>query len=583
MKKIFFSVSVLGIVVLHSNAQNKFPATGAAGIGTITPAASSLLEIKSTTKGFLLPRMTSAQKLAIVSPDTGLLVYQKDGTTGFYYYASGWKQLLTSAANINLSNLSASVSINRSLIANATGTLDLGSSIKKWRNGYFSGSLSSGSITTGSLTTATGIKVTGQTYAINATAASTGYGVYATGGTTGVYGSGSSYGVYGFSSSGYGVTGSSGYIGVYGTGSSYGLYGSGGTYGAYANGTSYGVYGKTSSGYGVAGISTSGYGLYGSSSSSWGIVGYGVNGIYGSGTSGYGVQGVSGSNWAVYGNGYIGTYGNGTYVGAWGNGTSYGLVGYGGPYGVWATGTSWGGYFQGNVYSTGTYQGSDKKLKKNIREFTDAMGIINRLKPREYEFRHDGDFDQMKLPAGNHYGLIAQEVEEVLPNLVKTSRLERPSAKTPDSLNGDSNQKPEMNDFKALNYTELIPIMIKAIQELDKENKELKSQVATLTQTLSQYTKTSVGPAVSEAALIQNYPNPFTKSTVIAFRLPKETSVANMVVTETGSGKIIRTIPLSAGTSRLTLDAASLAAGVYSYSLYIDGKNVDTKQMIITK
>jgi hypothetical protein len=532
-----------------------------------------------------------------------LQVYQTHGTTGFYYYASGWKQLLTSAANINLSNLSASVAINRSLIANATGTLDLGSSTKKWRNGYFSGSLSSGSITTGSLTTATGIKVAGQTYGVNATVSSTGYGVYATGGAYGVYGSGtsygvygtssSSYGVYGASSSGYGVVGSSGYIGTYGSGSSYGLYGVGGTYGAYASGTSYGVYGKTSSGYGVAGVSTSGYGLYGSSSSSWGSVAYGVYGAYGSGTTGYGVEGVStsnygvygysGSNWAVYGNGYVGTYGDGSYTGAWGNGKSYGLVGYGGPYGVWATGTSWGGYFQGNVYSTGTYQGSDKKLKKNIREFTNAMDIINRLKPREYEFRQDGDFDQMKLPDGNHYGLIAQEVEEVLPNLVKTALLERPSAKTPDSLNGDLNQKAEIKDFKALNYTELIPIVIKAIQELDKENKELKSQVATLTQTLSQYTKTSVGAVVSEAALIQNYPNPFTKSTVISFRLPKETSVANIVVTETGSGKIIKTIPLSAGTSQLRLDAASLAAGAYSYTLYTDGKKVDTKQMIITK
>jgi hypothetical protein len=578
MKKIFFSLCLLGIGLLHSNAQNKFPATGAAGIGTITPAASSLLEIKSTTKGFLAPRMTSAQKLAIVSPATGLLVYQTDGTTGFYYYAAGWKQLLTSAANVNLSNLGASVAINRSLIANATGTLDLGSSTKKWRNGYFSGSLSSGSITTGSTTTTAGITVAGKTYGVNATVSSAGYGVYATGGTYGVYGSGSSYGVYGFSSAGYGLAGSSGYIGVYGSGSSYGLYGSGGTYGVYANGTSYGVYGKTSSGYAVAGVSTSGYGLYGSSSNSWGIVGYGVNGVYGSGTSGYGLQGVSSSNWAIYGNGYVGTYGIGTYTGAWGSGTEYGLVGYGGPYGVWATGTSWAGYFQGNVYSTGTYQGSDKKLKKNIREFNDAMDIINRLKPQQYEFRHDGDFDQMKLPEGNHYGLIAQDVEEVLPNLVKTALLE-----TPDSLNGNSNQKIEIKDFKALNYIELIPIMIKAMQQLDKENRELRNQVATLAQTLNQYTKTSVGASVSEAALIQNYPNPFAKSTVIAFRLPKETSVANIVVTETGSGKIIKTIPLSAGTSRLTLDAASLAAGMYSYSLYIDGRKVDTKQMILTK
>jgi hypothetical protein len=70
---------------------------------------------------------------------------------------------------------------------------------------------------------------------------------------------------------------------------------------------------------------------------------------------------------------------------------------------------------------------------------------------------------------------------------------------------------------------------------------------------------------------------------VISFNIPKESNAGNIVVIETGSGKKIKTIPLSAGTSQLTLDAASLAAGAYSYSLYIDGKKVDTKQMIITK
>jgi hypothetical protein len=50
------------------------------------PAASSLFTLTSTTKGFLAPRMTAAQKTAITSPATGLLIYQTDGTAGFYYY-----------------------------------------------------------------------------------------------------------------------------------------------------------------------------------------------------------------------------------------------------------------------------------------------------------------------------------------------------------------------------------------------------------------------------------------------------------------------------------------------------------------
>jgi hypothetical protein len=56
------------------------------GIGTITPNTSSILDLTSTDKGFLLPRMTLLQKTAITTPASGLLIYQTDGTSGFYYY-----------------------------------------------------------------------------------------------------------------------------------------------------------------------------------------------------------------------------------------------------------------------------------------------------------------------------------------------------------------------------------------------------------------------------------------------------------------------------------------------------------------
>ncbi len=66
------------------------------GIGTTTPAASSLLDLTSTTKGMLLPRMTLAQKTAIASPATGLVIYQTDGSAGAWYYdGSAWAQIST--------------------------------------------------------------------------------------------------------------------------------------------------------------------------------------------------------------------------------------------------------------------------------------------------------------------------------------------------------------------------------------------------------------------------------------------------------------------------------------------------------
>ncbi len=61
------------------------------GINTQTPNASAALDIASTTSGILIPRMTKAERDAISSPATGLMIYQTDNTPGFYYYdGSAW-------------------------------------------------------------------------------------------------------------------------------------------------------------------------------------------------------------------------------------------------------------------------------------------------------------------------------------------------------------------------------------------------------------------------------------------------------------------------------------------------------------
>ena len=213
--------------------------------------------------------------------------------------------LCNAQANTKLSNLVAPTKVNVSLIpGGTTGTKDLGSNSKRWRNGYYN-------------STVYGYGV-GSSYGVYGTAASL-WGIWPAEVLMVYSDQDTSYGVYGSSSSGYGVVGSSGYIGTYGSGSTYGLYGVGGTYGAYASGSSYGVYGNSSSGYGVAGVSSSGYALYGSSSSSWGSVAYGVYGAYGSGTSGYGVEGVSSSNYGVYG------YSSNSYGGYFYSPVSYGI------------------------------------------------------------------------------------------------------------------------------------------------------------------------------------------------------------------------------------------------------------------
>ena len=86
-----------------AHAQNIYPANGSAGIGTNVPNASSILDISSTSKGMLTPRMTRAQRNAIASPATGLLIYQTDNAPGFFYYnGSIWTALNVNSASPRL-------------------------------------------------------------------------------------------------------------------------------------------------------------------------------------------------------------------------------------------------------------------------------------------------------------------------------------------------------------------------------------------------------------------------------------------------------------------------------------------------
>lgn len=67
------------------------------GIGTNVPQASAALEIKDSTKGILIPRMTMVQRNAIVNPAEGLMVYQTDSLYGFWYWGRGsWKNIINS-------------------------------------------------------------------------------------------------------------------------------------------------------------------------------------------------------------------------------------------------------------------------------------------------------------------------------------------------------------------------------------------------------------------------------------------------------------------------------------------------------
>ena len=529
MKQIFLSIAILLAGITANQAQNTFPSTGAVGIGTTSPNATSLLEINSVTKGFLTPRMTRVQRLAIVTPALGLLVYQTDSNAGFYYYyGAGWNRLLTTAANTSLSNLSSTVAINQSLLPGTTSTIDLGSSTKQWKNAYLSGGLTVTSIS------GIGVNSYGSSDGVYASSGS-GYGVYASSNT--------GYGIYATNTAGsYGVVASGGYGGSYGSGDTYGVYGTGNTYGVYGTGTTYGVYGTGSIGLFATSIATNGDGVHSTVS----------------GATNYGVNSYSANSYGIYA----------------GTGSS----------------SSYAGYFGGNIYCTGAYLPSDTKLKKNIASVENAMDILNRLQPRNYEYRSDGNFAKMNLPTGQHYGFIVQDLEKILPNLVKETSFDVAKtiqqAQPPATVKGTPPTQPlpaikeikeEKIDFKAINYIELIPIMVKGMQEQAAEIANLKSEINELkAMIVNKGSSNSVG-----SYLKQNIPNPSNNSTTIAYAVPGNTSRSEIRITD-AKGSSIKTYSVR-GAGQLTIQSGELPVGVYNYSLYANNKVIETKQMVVVK
>ncbi len=349
-----------------------------------------------------------------------------------------------------------------------------------------------------------------------------------------------------------------------------------------------------------------------SSKSSTGLVAngtsYGLSG-YSSNSGSTGVNGGGPADgFGVAGSGYYGTFGyssSGGY-GIYGQGASgsYGVEGYSnlsiGVYGATGNSSSYAGFFVGNVYTTGSYLGSDEKLKQNIQDFSSAMNIISQLHPKQYQYRQDGNFKQMNLPQGSHYGLIGQDVEKVLPNLVKDSKFDvmksvqskvfaDPQNPTAQSTTSMMTRSGETIDFKALNYTELIPIMIKGMQEqqqtiesLQQTNQNLQQQINDLKQQMQSLSANK--PVSSNAGyLLQNSPNPFSSNTIIRCFLPSNIHQAQLSVFSS-DGKPLKTYTLSnSGMNEVTINAGSLTSGQYSYSLIIDGKVADTKTMVLMK
>ena len=322
--------------------------------------------------------------------------------------------------------------------------------------------------------------------------------------------------------------------------------------------TNYGIYAEASGGF----ASVAAFNNASGGSVNYGLLSYAT----GSGTN-YGVYGYaagsSSNNYAVYGE----------------VNTRSGTTPPGGP--------DYAGYFTGDVAYTGTIgQVSDAVFKTNINDLANSLSMINQLQPKTFNFK-TADYPYMVFPSGVRYGLIAQEVEAVLPELVST-------AVHPAKYDSAGNQTRAELQYKSLNYEAFIPMLIDAVKELSSKvdslqeivndqpwnNGNAKTAGSTSTQAL---TVKNIELGGNTVVLEQNVPNPFAEQTTINYFIPDDVKFAQVIFYD-NLGRIIKTVDITEkGGGQLNVFANNLGNGIYSYSLVVDGKVTDTKKMLRTK
>jgi hypothetical protein len=109
----------------------------------------------------------------------------------------------------------------------------------------------------------------------------------------------------------------------------------------------------------------------------------------------------------------------------------------------------------GNILASGTITPSDVRYKKGIQPITNSLEKLQQLNGVTYHFNQTA-FPEWQFDDRRQYGLIAQEVEKVFPEMVKVI---------------------DEKGYKGVDYVKLIPVLLEAIKELKKENSQQQQQI----------------------------------------------------------------------------------------------------------
>ena len=223
---------------------------------------------------------------------------------------------------------------------------------------------------------------------------------------------------------------------------------------------------------------------------------------------------------------------------------------------------------------------TSSRLANNLNESDGSSSILESLAPLQLNKFHLESLDddvsestsrsyqssmtriEKAVLSNQHYGLDADQLEEVFPDLVYEDE----------------------DGTKSINYVEMVPILVQAINELKSEIDELKGNDGGSKKAKAQATGIDeMGENVTLLSLGQNKPNPFGTSTNIEVSIPSDVQKAFIYVYDL-TGKKLQQIDITArGKQTVTINASSLTDGMYLYSLIADGKVVETRRMIVGK
>ena len=247
----------------------------------------------------------------------------------------------------------------------------------------------------------------------------------------------------------------------------------------------------------------------------------------------------------------------------------------------------------GDIKATGFVVVSDKRLKDNIQPLNYGLNEILQLEPVTYTYKNKS---QLKDNNSLHFGLLAQEVQKVMPELVEAYS----TIEYSDDINkyGEDNggflresvQKEET--YFAIKDSHIKFALINAIKDQQSIIDQQETRIAQLEDLVnklienevSQNTEISVTlESYEQADLAQNEPNPFNGITRINYIIPSDATTSSINIFDM-NGRLLKTVDLNhTGKGTLNVNADNLPSGTYSYQLIVDGQIQLTKNMILSK